>query len=400
MRIGVPRELRNGETRVALTPESVKRLIALARPKDADPGAPSPLQIDVEPGAGDRASFDDAQYQDAGARIADGAEAVWRESDLVVCVNPPAPAQASLMREGAALLGSLRSTGEPELIETLRSRRISAMAFEAIPRITRAQKVDVLSSMATIAGYRAVLHGALACPKIFPMLMTAAGTVTASRVLILGAGVAGLQAIATAKRLGAVVEAYDVRAAAAEQVESLGARFLRLEDPGAETDAETAGGYARELTPEEQAAQRERLARHIAQADVVITTAQVPGRAAPRLIDRATTERMRPGAVIVDMAAESGGNCELTRAGERVEHNGVVILGPVNLPAETPVHASIMHSRNAAAFIADMIKDGELRIDMEDEVVRGAMITHDGEIVHNPTREAMGLPKWEKESTA
>jgi len=396
IRIAVPRETREGETRVALVPESVKRLLGAAAKQAGDDE--NPLTIAVEAGAGERAFAADDAYRDAGAQIGSDPDALWSGADLVVCVNPPEADRISLMRQGAALLGLLLPTQHADLARACREQGVSALSFDALPRVTRAQKMDVLSSMSTIAGYRAALIGAVEAPRMFPMLMTAAGTITPCKALVIGAGVAGLQAVATARRLGAVVEAYDVRAAAKEQVLSLGARFVELEDQA--PDAETAGGYAKEQTEAEQRRQRELLADHIAEADVVITTALVPGKPAPKIVDESNVARMKPGAVIVDLAADAGGNCTLTEPGQRIERNGVAIVGPLNLPASVPAHASLMFSRNAAAFVSDLLQDGDLRIDLDDEVVRGALITHEGEVLHAPTREALGLPPLAPAQTA
>ncbi len=396
MRIGVVREVHEGETRVAIVPETLKRLIALGAPKKskdgAAPGADTApkVAVVVESRAGMAAGHDDDAYRSAGASIESGAEAVWGSCDLVVCVQAPSPERAASLREGAALLSTLQPWRNTDLVRALAERRVTAFSFDCVPRITRAQVVDALSSMSTIAGYRAALVAAEASPKLFPMLMTAAGTLTAAKALIIGAGVAGLQAIATCRRLGAVVEAYDVRPAAKEQVLSLGARFVEL--PLETADSETAGGYAKEQSEETLRKQRELLATHVAASDVVITTALVPGRPAPRLIGRDMVERMRRGAVIVDLAAEAGGNCELTRAGERVEHGGVVVLGPKNLPAQAPAAASLMLSRNAAAFIELLAPEGELAVNMEDDVLAGSAVTHGGEVVNGMARQAMGLP--------
>lgn len=403
MRIGVVKEVAPGETRVALAPESVRKILALGRPpkkKGADAEAPPPeskVQIIVQAGAGERAFLTDDDYRNAGATVEQDSAAAWG-ADLVVCVNPPTREQIARMRRGGALLGLLRPAQSPDVVRALAEAGVAALAFEAVPRITRAQKVDVLSSMSTIAGYRATILAAEACPKLFPMLMTAAGTVTPARALVIGAGVAGLQAIATCKRLGAVVEAYDVRPAVKEQVQSLGARFVEL--PIETGGAETAGGYAKQQTEETLRKQRELLADHIAHADVVITTALVPGKPAPRLIDEPTVKRMRPGAVIVDLAAEAGGNCALTKPGERAVVHGVTIIGPPNLAAQAPVHASLLYSRNVTAFVEDLAPGGELSLNMSDEVIGGAMITFEGEIVHAAMREAMGLPPLAKEAAA
>ena len=378
MRIGVCKETGPGETRVALIPESAKRLITKGH------------SVCVLAGAGERAFISDQAYLDVGATIAAEAGELVAGSDLICCVGPPETGAIEAMSSGKLLLGLLNPTKNTDLLSSLAKVGASAIAFETVPRISRAQKVDALSAMSTIAGYRAVILAAEASPKLFPMLMTAAGTVTAVKAMIIGAGVAGLQAIATARRLGAVVEAYDIRPAAKEQVLSLGARFVELAESSGE-DAETAGGYAREQSEQEQARQRQLMADHVAASDVVITTALIPGKPAPRLIDKATVERMRPGAVIVDLAAETGGNCELTQPGGRVERHGVTILGPDNLPAQCPVHASQMYSRVCEAFVPELAPESDLAIDPGNDIVGPSLVVHEGEIHFAPAREALGL---------
>ncbi len=396
MRIAVPKESRPAETRVALVPETVRKLIASSASDTA-----APIEVAIESSAGAASFLSDDAYRDAGALITNDADALWREADLIVCVNAPAPEQVQQMREGAALLTVLKPNTNLDLTRALVEGGISAIAFDAIPRITRAQSMDALSSMSTIAGYCASLLAARRCPRFFPMLMTAAGTITPARVLIVGVGVAGLQAIATCRRLGATVEAYDIRPAAKEQALSLGARYVELpKDQGAQTqDAETAAGYAREQTEDEQRRQRDLLAKHVADADVVITTALVPGRPAPRIVTSDMVARMKPGALLIDLAAEAGGNCELSRPDEEVTNAGVTILGPTNLAADLPVHASQMYSRNAAAIMELLIQDGELSINLEDDVLAGAVVTHAGEVRHEPTRAALGM-STSQETTA
>jgi NAD(P) transhydrogenase subunit alpha len=384
MRIGVPNQVRDGERRVAIVPETVGKLLKAFPGKDGEDAA----SVHVQSGAGVAAAHTDDAYKAAGAVIESSDDSIWA-CDVVACVAPPAADQVARMQAGSVLLGMLRPGEDGDLLRSAASASISAIAFETVPRITRAQKVDVLSAMSTIAGYRAVILSAEASPKLFPMLMTAAGTITPVRVVVLGAGVAGLQAIATARRLGAIVEAFDIRAATKEQVESLGARFIEIERSA--DDAETAGGYAKELTPEEQAEQRRHLADRIAAADVVITTALVPGRPAPRLIDEQTVRRMRPGSVILDMAAEAGGNCALTKAGGTVNAEGVSILGPLNLPSQSPIHASLLFSRIVAAMLDEITADGRISVNPEDDIMAGALITHAGEILHGPTRERLGM---------
>ncbi len=366
IRVGVPRETLPGERRVAMVPEVARKLTAAG------------VELLLEHGAGTGAYYPDAAYE--GASLVDAGEAL--AADVVLKVQPPTAEEIGRMREGALLIGFLAPHRDPERIRALCARKVTALAMELVPRISRAQSMDALSSQAAVAGYKAALLAADHSPRFFPMLTTAAGTIRPATVLVLGAGVAGLQAIATARRLGAVVEAYDVRSATREQVESLGARFV---DTGVK--AEGAGGYARELTDEEKAQQQQVLADHVAQAHCVITTAAIPGRAAPRLISREMAEAMRPGTVIIDLAAEGGGNCELTRPGEVVEHGGVTIHGPLNVPSMLPVDASAMYARNLYNLLGLMIRDGELAPDWEDEILAGSTLTRDGSIRHAPTRE-------------
>ncbi|HEX6701254.1 MAG TPA: Re/Si-specific NAD(P)(+) transhydrogenase subunit alpha [Gaiellaceae bacterium] len=355
MRVGVPKELVAGERRVALVPETVARL------------AGGGFEVTVESGAGAAASFPDQAYVEAGATI----EASALEADCVAKVRAPTDDEVAKLREGAVLIAFLQPLTDPEGIERLASRGVVAFAMESIPRITRAQPMDALSSQSTVSGYKAALLAADRLPRFFPMLMTAAGTVAPAKVLVLGAGVAGLQAIATARRLGAVVTGFDVRPVVKEQVESLGASFLDLGIRGEETE----GGYARELMPGEQQRQQDELARVMSDFDVVITTALVPGRPAPKLIPASTVDAMRPGSVIVDLAAEAGGNCELTTPGEVVEHGGVTVVGLVDLPSTMPFHASQLYSRNVAALLQHLAPGGELALDFDDEITAGACVT-------------------------
>lgn len=367
MKIGVAKESAPGETRVALVPETVERL------------GRSGLQFTIETGAGDQANFPNADYESAGAEIADAQSAIV-ESDVVVSVQRPDESLVSSLRPGTVLIALLQARSNPGIIESLSAQDVTVLSMELVPRIARAQRMDVLSSQASIAGYKAVLIAATSLGKYFPMLMTAAGTIPPAKILVLGAGVAGLQAIATARRLGAVVEAYDVRAAVREQVESLGAIFV--EAPTAQ-DSETAGGYAREQTGEEQERQRRFLAEHVAAADAVITTAAVPGRPAPRIVTNDMVESMRPGSVIVDVAAESGGNVEATTPGEVVDHGGVIIHGPVNVPALMAWHASTLYSRNVQTLLELIIdEDGRLKLDFDDEIVDAMCVTHGGQLRH------------------
>ncbi len=360
MRVGVPRETAAGERRVALAPESTTKLAALG------------LEIAVERGAGHEAAFTDDAYADAGAQLVENAF----DAELVVKVAPPSANEAAALREDAVLIGFLAPLTDSDGIERLRARGVTAFAMESIPRITRAQPIDALSSQATVAGYKAALLAADHLPRFFPMLMTAAGTVAPAKVLVLGAGVAGLQAIATARRLGAVVTGFDVRPVVKEQVESLGATFLELSVRGEETE----GGYAKELTPEQQAQQQQELAERISEFDAVVTTALVPGRPAPRLIPASAVKAMRPGSVIVDLAAEAGGNCELTTPGEIAVEHDVTIVGLLNLPSLMPYHASQLYSRNVAALLQLLVEDGELKLDWSDEIVSGACVAGKHEV--------------------
>src|SRR5436305_4108321 len=377
MRIAVPREQQQGEARVALTPESVKKLVAAG------------AEVGIESGAGIRAGFTDADYETAGASIMGRAD-LLPEADVVACVNRPEPADFAKFKQGAVVIGFLRPLDEPAALEPVIVRKLTAFAVELVPRPTRAQSTDALSSMATVAGYKAVLIAAARLPRMFPMLMTAAGTVPPAKVLVLGAGVAGLQAIATARRLGAVVEAYDVRAAAGQDVKSLGAKFLEVDLGGIET--QDAGGYAKELSPEALQRGRDMVAKHAAISDVIITTAQVPGRKAPLMLTEEAVNNMRPGAVIVDLAASTGGNVAYTKPGEDVDHNGVTILGPLNLPATVPGHASQLYSRNLTTFIALINDKGTLKIDMNDDILKPACVAYEGGSVHPKVAAALGHP--------
>jgi NAD(P) transhydrogenase subunit alpha len=373
--VGVPRETAPGERRVAMTPDIVKRLTA------------NGVIVKVERGAGLPSGHDDEAYTKAGARIVDTEREAF-DADVVIKVQKPDDAELALLRPGGTLIALLQPMTNHDLVRHLAQQGITAFSMDAIPRTTRAQSMDVLSSQATVGGYKAVLMAADTLPKFFPMLTTAAGSITPAKVLVVGAGVAGLQAIATARRLGAVVEAYDTRPVVKEQVESLGAKFVDI--PVDTSDAQTAGGYAKEVSAETLRKQQEVLADHAAKSDVVITTAAVPGRPAPRLISQATVERMRPGSVIVDLAAETGGNVELTKPGETVYHNGVAIMGQLNLPSTMPVHASQMYAKNIQNLLDLLIKGGQFAPDYEDEIVKGTVITRGGEVVHEMTRQRMG----------
>jgi H+-translocating NAD(P) transhydrogenase subunit alpha len=368
--VGVLKETAPNETRVALTPEIAGKLKALG------------ARVLLERGAGVSAHFADSAYGDA--ELTDAAS-ILSGADVLLTVQPPSLETVNALKDGAVVVGYMQAYARPDLVRALKSRRLTSLAMELVPRISRAQSMDALSSQAAVAGYKAALIAANALEKFLPMLTTAAGTIRPASVLVIGAGVAGLQAIATAKRLGAVVEAYDVRSATKDQIKSLGAKFV---DTG--VSAEGAGGYARELTPEERQKQQEVLDARIAAMDAVISTAAVPGRPAPRIITRAVVERMRPGSVVVDIAAEQGGNCELTRAGESILHQGVTVIGPTNLPATLPYHASEMYARNLFNLLKPAIaKGGELAIDWKDEVFAGSVLTRDGEIQHEATRKSV-----------
>jgi H+-translocating NAD(P) transhydrogenase subunit alpha len=372
MIVSVPKEIAPGETRVALVPEVAGRLVK------------GGVKITVEAGAGAAAHHPDSDYVETGAQVGDGFS-----GDVVAKVAPPSAEEIGRLGQGSVLVGFLQPLTGGDTVRALADAGVTSFAMEAIPRITRAQSMDALSSQATVSGYRAALIAAQELPRFFPMLTTAAGTVRPAKVLVLGAGVAGLQAIATARRLGAVVQAFDVRSAVKEQIESLGARFLEL-DMGLE-DAEAAGGYARQLTEEEQAKQRDLLAVEIGKMDAVISTAAVPGRPAPLLVTEQAVRNMKPGSVIVDLAAETGGNCELTEAGQTVVREDVTIAGPLNLPASMPDHASSLYARNVQSLLELMVKEGELSLDFDDEVIAGACITRDGQIVHDGARAAAGV---------
>ena len=359
MKLGVTRETAPGERRVALVPETAGKLAAAG------------FEILVEPGAGSAASFPDSAYADAGATLG----SPW-EADVVLKVRKPAEDEVARLRDGQLLIGFLDPLADKEGVERLASRGVVAFAMESIPRTTRAQSMDALSSQATVGGYKAALLAAEHLPRFFPMLMTAAGTVPPAKVLVIGAGVAGLQALATARRLGAVVTGFDVRPVVREQIESLGANWLDLGVTGGEAE----GGYARELTPEEMQAQQQALEARIGDFDVVITTAAVPGRAAPKIIPASAVKAMRPGSVIVDLAAETGGNCELTEPGEIVEREGVTLIGVTNLPSSMPYHASTLYSRNIQALLLHLAPEGELNLDWSDEITAGACVAGKQEV--------------------
>ncbi len=375
--IGVLTESVAGETRVAMIPDTVRSL------------APKGIDVVVQAGAGEGSSIHDDEYTAAGATVVPDAASVIERADIIARVQAPSQDEVRQLRQGQTLISLLAPLSNHDLVRSLADQGVTALAMDAVPRITRAQSMDALSAMSTIGGYKAVLLAANALPKFFPLLMTAAGTIAPAKVLVLGAGVAGLQAIATARRLGAVVEAYDVRPVVKEQVESLGAKFIEIDIGG--DNLQTAGGYAREMTPDELRRQQEALNEHIARFDVVITTALVPGRPAPKMVPEVAVQKMRTGSVIVDLAAETGGNCELTVPGEVVEREGVTIIGLLNLPASLPVHASQMYARVVQNFLGLLIQDGAINLNLDDEIIRGMCITRDGEIIQEQTRKVMGL---------
>jgi NAD(P) transhydrogenase subunit alpha len=364
MKLGVPKETSAGETRVAVVPDTARRLVETG------------VDVVVEAGAGERASFADAAYEEAGAAVGEGA---W-DADVVCKVQKPSADEIARLRPDATLVALLQPLVDAETGQALAERGVTAFSLDSIPRVTRAQPMDALSSQSTVAGYKAAVLAAERLGKFFPMLTTAAGTIPPAKVLVLGAGVAGLQAIATARRLGAVVSAFDVRPAVKEQVESLGASFLELDVEG----AEGIGGYAVALAADQHEREQELIARHAQESDAVVTTALVPGRPAPVLLTEAAVRGMRPGTVIVDLAAEMGGNCEATEPGETVVRNGVTIVGLTNLAATMPVHASQMYSRNVHAFLAPMLADGELSPDWDDQIVRETCVTRDGSVLKEP----------------
>jgi NAD(P) transhydrogenase subunit alpha len=367
IRVCVPREIRAGEQRVALVPDVVKKLSAMG------------VSVSLQSGAGELAGHGDSDYA---ADILSDEAALYSSADILLTVNPLQDAQIEKLKDGSILIGYLNPWSDLGRFKRLQEKNISAFSMEMIPRISRAQAMDALSSQASIAGYKAVLIASTMLGKFFPMLTTAAGTVRPSKVLIIGAGVAGLQAIATARRLGAIVEGYDVRAAVKDQVESLGAKFVDID-----IKAEGTGGYARELTAEEKAMQQAILAKHVAAADVLITTAAIPGRPSPKIISREMVEGMKGGSVIVDLAAEGGGNCELTQPGETILHNRVKIYGPINVPSTVSGHASELYAKNLLNLLSLLIKDGKIHIDLDDQILKDSLITHGGAIVNAGIRD-------------
>lgn len=377
MKLAVAKEREVGERRVALIPDAVARLVKQG------------IEVWVEAGAGESAQFPDAAYEAAGARVvADGSQ-LWREADVLLKVMPPQERDSSewaLLRPGAILISFLNPLGDPRIIQKLAEQQVTALAMELIPRSSRAQSMDALSSQAAIAGYKAALMGAAALPKFFPMLTTAAGTIAPAKVFVMGAGVAGLQAIATARRLGAVVEAFDIRPAVKEEVQSLGAKFVEVP---LEEETVAAGGYAREISEESKERSRQVVTEHLKQADVVITTAQVPGKTAPVLVTEAMVAQMKPGSVIVDLAAEQGGNCACTEAGSTVVQHGVTIIGPVNLPSTLAVHASQMYSKNLLTLVQLLAKNGEIALNFDDDIIHSACVTHAGELRNERVKAAL-----------
>ncbi len=384
MIVGVPKESYPGERRVALVPKAVPNLVKAG------------MQVVLETGAGIEAGYPDTQYAEKGVKILPDRASVFAAADIILQVlcygsnDVAGKDDLPLFRRGQVLIGFLRPLGSIEVLQQIASTGVTSFAVELMPRTTRAQSMDALSSMATICGYKAVLIAADTLPRMFPMFTTAAGTITPARVLVIGAGVAGLQAIATARRLGAVASAYDLRPAVKEQVQSLGGRFVEL--PIEAKDAQDAGGYARAQDETFYARQRELLGNVIAESDVVITAAVIPGKAPPILVTTEMVKRMAPGSVIVDLAAERGGNCELTRKGETVVEHGVTIIGRINISSGTPYHASQMYARNLTAFLLHLMKDGELRLNLQDQIVRETLLTHGGEIVNERVREFFALP--------
>ena len=379
MRIAVAKEIEASERRVALITDYVSKQVKQS------------IEVSIESGAGEKALFNDSDYEAAGATIISDTAKLWGEADILLKVSPPqqredGSAEIDLLKEGSVFIGFLNPLRDPSLIEQLAQRKVTAFSMEMIPRTTRAQSMDALSSQASIAGYKSVLIAAEALPKYFPMLTTAAGTIAPAKVFVMGAGVAGLQAIATARRLGAMVEAFDIRAAVKEEVQSLGAKFVEVK---LDEETATAGGYAKEISEESKKKTQEAVNDRVKNADVVITTAQVPGRKAPRLVTEEMIAQMKPGAVIVDLAADQGGNAAYTEPGGNVVKNGVTIIGPVNLPSSVPVHASQLYSKNLVSLMKLLEKDSALNLDFEDDIVNAACVTHSGEIRNQRIKDAL-----------
>lgn len=374
MKIAIAKENEVGERRVALVPDSVARLVKQG------------LEIWVEAGAGEASFFSNEDYAEAGAKIISDTATLWGEADVLLKVAVPKEDELTQLREGSALISFLNPLGNPEIVQQLANRKITAFSMELIPRTSRAQSMDALSSQAGVAGYKAVLIAAAALPKFFPMLTTAAGTIRPAKVFVMGAGVAGLQAIATARRLGAVVEAFDIRPAVKEEVQSLGAKFVEVK---LEEETTASGGYAKEISEASKQRTQEVLTEHVKQSDVVITTAQVPGKKAPLLVTEAMVAQMHPGSVIVDLAAEQGGNCEGTEPGKDIQRHGVTIIGAINLPSSMPVHASQMYAKNISTFLQYMVKNGELQLNFEDDIIGDTCVTHAGEIRNQRVKETL-----------
>ena len=375
MYLAIPKENINGETRVAATPGTVKDLIK------------SGMEVYVESKAGQNSYFSDQEYKDAGANIVESEDELLSQADVIIKVLAPSNEQVLKIKPNAAIISFCQTTRELDAVKAMRDRSLTGFSMHLVPRTTLAQKMDALSSQANIAGYKSVLMAASRLSVYMPLLMTAAGTIRPAKVLVLGAGVAGLQAIATAKRLGAQVEAFDVRPVVKEQVESLGAKFIQVE--AGEDEGVGEGGYAKETSDEYKRLQQQLIHDHISKADVVITTALIPGRPAPLLIPTSMVDAMKSGSIIMDLASENGGNCELTKKDETITHNGVIIDGTSNIPGTMPVHASELYAKNVAALLTYMVKDGELNLDLEDEIISGSMYTHNGDITHKPTKETL-----------
>ena len=375
MYLAIPKENINGETRVAATPGTVKDLIK------------SGMEVYVESKAGQNSYFSDQEYKDAGANIVESEDELLSQADVIIKVLAPSNEQVLKIKPNAAIISFCQTTRELDAVKAMRDRSLTGFSMHLVPRTTLAQKMDALSSQANIAGYKSVLMAASRLSVYMPLLMTAAGTIRPAKVLVLGAGVAGLQAIATAKRLGAQVEAFDVRPVVKEQVESLGAKFIQVE--AGEDEGVGEGGYAKETSDEYKRLQQQLIHDHISKADVVITTALIPGRPAPLLIPTSMVDAMKSGSIIMDLASENGGNCELTKKDETITHNGVIIDGTSNIPGTMPVHASELYAKNVAALLTYMVKDGELNLDLEDEIISGSMYTHNGEVTHKPTKETL-----------
>lgn len=375
--VGIPKEVSEGERRVAATPETVKKMKGKG------------IRVVVESGAGREALISDEDYREGGAEIATDRTALWGEADILLKVQEPQAGEIDRMKEGAIVLSFFQPLQRLDLVERLVSKKVGAFSLEGVPRITRAQKIDALSSMATIAGYKSVILAANASLKLFPLLMTAAGTIRPARLFVIGAGVAGLQAIATARRLGAMVRAFDTRPVVAEQVKSVGGEFVSMGETLQEEEVQDKGGYAKELSAEMHRKEQELIAKEVEHADVVITTALIPGKPAPRLITKEMVQKMKPGSVIVDLAAPQGGNCEWTEPGEEVVKEGVTLIGPLNLPSTMPVHASQMLARNLMEFLFLLVKEDRIEIDLKDEIIAASLVTYQGEVRHAAIREKL-----------